>query len=290
MNDRDSLHRFLFEHLSMRGELVHLDTAWRAVLERREYPLPLRRLLGEAMAATALLSAAIKFQGLLTLQLQGQGPLHLLVVQATPEGNLRGLARWRDEVRDAPLSALCAEGTLTITIDPGLGKDRYQGIVSLTGNSLSASLEAYFEHSEQLSTRLILAADERCAAGLLLQRLPGESEDADAWHRIATLAATLTEAELLELDAREVLHRLFHEEDLRLFEAQTLSFRCSCSLQRTESMLRSLGREEVRQILEEQGNVSVECEFCGMTYAFDAVDVEGLFATEVQPDVPATRH
>jgi molecular chaperone Hsp33 len=261
------------------------------VLERRDYPPAVRRLLGEAMVATALLSASIKFQGLLTLQLQSnQGPLRLLVVQCGGEGNLRGLARWRGEVGEAPLFTLCAEGTLVITIDPGFGKDRYQGIVSLTGDSLAAALEEYFAYSEQLPTRLRLLANERTAAGLLLQRLPGETLEADAWKRIEALGATLTDQELLNLDAQEIVHRLFHQEDVRLFEAQPMSFRCTCSRERIESMLLSLGYAEVKSVLQEQGRVSVTCEFCGMCYGFDAVDVEGLFAAAMRSGISTARH
>jgi molecular chaperone Hsp33 len=243
------------------------------------------------MVATALLSASIKFQGLLTLQLQSnQGPLRLLVVQCGGEGNLRGLARWQGEVSEAPLFTLCAEGTLVITVDPGFGKDRYQGIVSLTGDSLAAALEEYFAYSEQLPTRLHLLANERTAAGLLLQRLPGETLEADAWKRIETLGTTLTDQELLNLDAQEIIHRLFHQEDVRLFEAQSMSFRCTCSRERIESMLLSLGYSEVKSVLQEQGRVSVTCEFCGMRYEFDPVDVEGLFAAAMRSGISTARH
>ena len=290
MKDRDSLHRFLFEHLAVRGEVAHLDATWRAVLERRAYPPVVRRLLGQAMVAAALLSATIKFDGLLTLQLQGQGPLRLLVVQCTSGGTLRGLARWEGELAETvPLYALCGQGVLMINIDPGGGREHYQGIVDLEGASLAAALEKYFSRSEQLPTRFKLAADAGAAAGLLLQCLPGETADPDAWNRIQQLGSTLSEPELLSLGARDIIHRLFHEEDVRLFEGQPIGFRCTCSRERTINMLRSLGRNEIQDILAEQGRVSVQCQFCGMEYVFDPVDAEVLFAA-VQPDVPTTRH
>lgn len=288
---RDALHRFLFEHLDVRGELVHLDDSWKAVLERRAYAPVLRRVLGEAMAAAALLSATIKFQGLLTLQLQGQGPLRLLVVQCTHDGQLRGLARANGgAIEEQPLDRLCVDGTLTITIDSGAEQDRHQGIVSLEGGSLAAALERYFARSEQLPTRLYLSADQHTAAGLLLQQVPGLDADPDAWPRIEILGDTVTETELLTLEARQLIRRLFHQEDVRLFAARELCFQCSCSAQRTATLLRALGQEEVQAIVAEQGQISVTCEFCGKQYVFDPVDAAGLFAAVPPPGGSTTRH
>ncbi len=291
MKERDSLHRFVFEHLPMRGLVVHLDAAWRAVLERAEYPEPLRRVLGEAMAAAALLASTVKFQGVLSLQIQGQGPVRLLLVQCTSERTLRGLVRWDGPVEQARFGELMGDGTLLITIESGQRGEPYQGIISLDqAKSLGDALETYFDRSEQLPTRLRLSADDRQAAGLLLQRVPGESPDADAWNRIQTLGATLQEDELLGLDAQELLRRLFTEEDLRLFEAEPVAFRCTCSRERIGDMLRNLGRDEVRDILVEQGRVEVTCEFCNQQYVFDRVDAEGLFSEAPPPDLPTTRH
>lgn len=289
MRDSDRLHRFVFDRLAVRGQLVHLDDTWRTVLARRCYPPVIQRVLGEALVAAALLSGSIKYQGLLSLQLQGQGALRLLLAQCTSEFALRGLARWQGDVAEGPLTALAGEGMLVITIEPGRGSRRYQGLVELCGASLAAALEGYFDRSEQLPTRLQLAAGPRAAAGLLLQRLPDRPADADGWSRIAALGATLSETELLELDAATLIRRLFHTEDVRLLESRPLSFRCSCSRQRTESVLRALGREEIQAILAEQGQVQVHCEFCGMGYCFDAIDAEGLFA-DGQPVISVTRH
>ena len=289
--DRDVLHRFLFEDTNVRGELVHLDATWKAVLERRVYPPPVRELLGQAMAAVVLLSTTIKYQGSVTLQLRGKGPVTLLVVQARPDRHVRGIAHWRDPVPQGALGELVGDAQLAITIDPGEGRDRYQGIVE-TGDApdLARALDGYFERSEQLATRLWLAADDSRAAGMLLQQLPGETRDADAWNRIVHLGETLTTGELLNLTDRELLHRLFHEETVRLFEAEPVSFRCDCSRERTDALLRGLGIDEVRDILAEQGRVHIECEFCGHAYDYDAVDVEQLFAAEGQPQVPRTTH
>jgi molecular chaperone Hsp33 len=290
MSDRDSLHRFLFPDTHVRGEIVRLDATWQAVLERHEYPDPVRRVLGEAMAAAALLTATIKFDGSLILQIQGDGPLHLIVVQCTSDRTLRGLARWNAHVPDAQLSEMVGDGRLTITIDPGQGGERYQGIVALDGGSLAAALEGYFERSEQLATRLWLAADRAQAAGMLLQNLPGEGDDVDAWGRAVHLGATVTDGELLGLPARELLRRLFFEEDVRLFDSEPVSFRCGCSRERIESALRGLGYDEVQDILREEGAVRVDCEFCNQHYEFDRVDAEQIFAAEVLPQGAFTRH
>lgn len=290
--DSDVLSRFIFERTHVRGELVHLDATWRAILERRDYPEPVRELLGQAMAAAALLITTIKFTGSLILQIQGDGPVSLIVVQAKHDRTLRGLAHWTDPVLPGPLAQLVGDARLAITIDQGGDRERYQGIVALnTEETLAHALEEYFARSEQLATRLWLVANDERAAGMLLQALPGETDDADAWNRTVQLADTLSREELLELPQREVLRRLFHEEDVRLFEPEPVSFRCSCSRERIETVLRGLGYDEVQSIIAEQGRVSVDCEFCNQNYLFDAVDVEKLFAAgEHQPVVPRTRH
>lgn len=290
MSERDTLHRFLIERTNVRGEWVHLDATWQAVLARAEYPPAVRRELGEALAAAALLVATIKLKGSLILQINGDGPLSLVVVQAGGQKTLRGLARWSGQVPEGSLKDKFGRGRIVITIDPGEGMDRYQGVVGLSGERLADALAEYFERSEQLPTRLWLAADARRAGGLLLQSLPGEQRDADAWNRAVTLAETVTAEELLDLDAEQVLHRLYHEEDVRLFEREPVSFRCSCSRERVEGMLRGLGLDELHAILEERGVVEVGCEFCNATYRFDAVDVEQLFAAADQPSVPDTKH
>lgn len=290
MLDKDTLHRFIIERTSVRGELVHLDATWRLLRSRSDYPDPVRQVLGEALAAVALLSATIKFKGSLIVQANGDGPMNLLVVQATGGRTVRGLARWKGDVPLGPINRIMGNGRLVITIDPGEDMERYQGIVDLNGDSLGEVLEHYFARSEQLPTRLWLAADGRCAAGLLLQNLPGRSEDADAWNRSVHLADTITPEELLELGATQVLRRLFHEEDVRLFEGERISFRCGCSRERVGEVLFAIGYADSRQTLAEEGVVWVDCEFCNASYEFDAVDIEQLFAARQQPRVTATRH
>ncbi|WP_018953307.1 Hsp33 family molecular chaperone HslO [Thioalkalivibrio sulfidiphilus] len=286
----DTLHRFLLETTNVRGEWVHLDATWQALLERYAYPPVVRDLLGQALAAVALLSATIKFDGSLILQVTGNGPVNLLVVQASGHGTVRGLARWQSEVPAGDLAAQFGDGRMVMTIDPGQGRERYQGIVPLEGASLSAALEGYFTRSEQLPTRLWLAADGQRAAGLLLQALPGEDRDPDAFHRAVTLADTLKDQELLELPVQTLLHRLYHEEDVRLLDASPVSFRCSCSRDRVADMLRGLGKAELRAIMDREGQVEVHCEFCNAGYRFDAVDVEQLFTEGEPPPGSRTRH
>ncbi len=289
----DTLRRFVFEGAPVRGEIVHLDATWQAILERHPYPPRVRALLGEFLAATALLAATIKFDGALIIQAQGEAEgAPLLVAEARPGITLRGLAHWSgDDLPEGELDRIFGPGArLVMTIDQGPEHERYQGIIALEGPHLAHCLREYFQRSEQLDTHLWLSADDDTAAGMLLQRLPGpQGDDPDAWNRILTLAATLTPEELRELPAERLLRRLYHEETLRLFEREPVAFRCTCSLERVENMLRALGESEVRSILEEQGRVSIDCEFCHQSYTLDAVDVARLFSPEPVAPAPRTR-
>ena len=288
--DTDALHRFLFEELNIRGQLVRLDDSWRTTLQRRDYPKAVRQVLGDTLVATALLGATIKFHGRLIVQLQSSGPLHMVVAHYSHNGKVRGLARWQGEIKaEHTLRELCPDGTIIATVERNRGEP-YQGIVSLQGHTVAEALEQYFDQSEQLPTRLKLASTDTTAAGLLLQRMPGEAPDPDGWERVQQLGATLTEPELFALDATRVLQRLFHQETVRLFKPWDLTFECTCSHERSAAMLASLGQDEVRDILHEQGAVSITCEFCGQNYAFDAVDAESLFSNHAPLDKDATRH
>jgi molecular chaperone Hsp33 len=288
----DSLQRFIFENAPIRGEIVHLDATWQAVLERRQYPPRVREVLGELMAAAALLTSTLKFDGRLIMQIQGKGPVSLLVVECTSDRTMRAIAQWHGEIPDAPLAALVGDGRLAVTIDPLKGKERYQAIVALEGLTVAEAFENYFARSEQLATRLWLASDPQQAAGMLLQRLPEAepSDDDDAWMRAVHLGSTITREELLALPVREIVHRLYHEEDIRLFSRMPVSFRCSCSRERVEAVLRMLGRVEIHSILDEQGSVSVDCEFCGNRYEFDRIDAEQLFVALHSAPATPTRH
>ena len=282
----DTLHRFLLEGLGIRGELVHLDATWRSVLARRSYPEPLRSVLGECLGATALLAATIKFDGTLTLQARGgRGPVSLLVIEATGIRTLRGLARFGDLGDASGFPELIGDACLAITVDPGADADRYQGIVEVDEATLSGVIEQYFARSEQLPTKLWLACDGVAVAGLLLQKLPAgdavavdDTERAEAWERSIMLAETVTERELLDLDAHTLLRRLFVTEGCRVFQPERWGFACTCSRGRVRTTLRALGRSECDSILRDEGAIDVTCEFCGASYGFDAVDVAELFA------------
>jgi molecular chaperone Hsp33 len=287
----DSISRFLFEGTPNRGEIVQLDATWRAVLERHDYPPLLRRLLGEMMAACALLSATLKFDGAMVMQVQGTGPLKLLVVECTSAGTLRATAKWDELPETAGFASLMQDARCVITLIQPDGSQSYQGVVEVRGDSVAEMLVHYMRHSEQIETTLQVSADDRRAAGLLLQRLPEASDDdADRWNRVCLLAGTIEQTELLGLPANDIVRRLFHEEDIRLFEPAPLAFRCSCSKARVESMLRMLGPAEVESVLAEQGHVEVTCEFCNRTYRFDPVDSAQLFAGSTASPGSQTRH
>jgi molecular chaperone Hsp33 len=290
MHDRDCLHRFVFEHYPIRGHLVHLDAAWRALIEHREYPNAIRGALGEAVAASLLLAATIKFDGVLSLQLRGDGFVHLMLAQCTSGLGVRGLARYQEPAGgqgegepQTGINDLIGAGNLTVTLETDDGAQRYQGIVPISGARLADSLQIYFENSEQLPTRLWLYADGHGASGMLLQRLPGGAARADAaavddaWRRVQLIGDTLTSEELRTLTDAQILHRLFNEDDLRLFEPSPVYFRCRCSRERVAGMLQGLGEDETRAILAERGEVEVRCDFCNRAYVFDAVDVERIF-------------
>ena len=304
---KDTLRRFLFENLAVRGELVHLDAAWQAVLERHDYPQPVQNVLGQLMSAVSLLIATLKFDGQLIAQIQGNGPVSLLIVEGTSENTLRATASIKegfDKFSDESLQGLFGDARLVITLEPAKG-ERYQGIVNLTGETLADALTDYLLRSEQLDTDLWLAADNKQAAGLLIQKLPDtekvksstniisfdsaeENIDLDGWNRIQQLSSTIKDEELLELDAEEIIHRLYHEEDVRLFEPELISFRCTCSRERVANMLRTLGAEEVQGIIDEQNKIEVACEFCNHNYSFDAVDAEQLFSSQIPHPAPQT--
>jgi molecular chaperone Hsp33 len=296
MHDRDSLHRFMFEDFPIRGQLVHLDASWRALVEHRDYPAAVRDTLGQAVAASLLLAATIKFKGVLSLQLQGDGPVHLMLVQCTDGLGVRGLARYREGVEFEPdIGAMCGNGNLTVTLETEDAAQRYQGIVPITGERVAAALQLYFENSEQLPTRLWLHADANGASGMLLQKLPSDSATAhtkvlepaaveDAWRRVQIIGDTLTLEELRTLADQEILHRLFNEDDVRLFEPAPVFFRCRCSRERVAGMLQGLGESEIKSVIAERGEVEVRCDFCNRAYIFDPVDAALLFNAGVPAD------
>ncbi|GAA0724246.1 Hsp33 family molecular chaperone HslO [Dokdonella soli] len=289
----DFLYRFQLERAGVGGALVRLDQSWQRVCTNGDYTRPLAELLGKTVAASALFTGSIKFEGRLSIHLRDSGPLRLLFADCTHDGELRGIARWDGALPQAPVQ-LESSARLAITIENAATDTRYQGLVPVEGTELARAFEGYFERSEQLPTRIVLAAaDDRCG-GLMLQQIASSGGtavgDADGWNRVGHLLATLTREELLGLPPEQVLLRLFHEEGLRLQPAQALAFGCTCSRTRVEDMLRSLGRSENESVLAEQGSIDVNCEFCNRRYVLDAEDVAAIFASTPQTSAPVTRH
>jgi molecular chaperone Hsp33 len=239
----------------------------------------LRDLMGELCAAAVLLAATLKLQGSLVLQIQGKAAIKLLVVECTGNLELRATAKWEGELLSGTLRELVGDGRFVITLDPKDGNQAYQGIVALEGESVADILQNYMTRSEQLDTRLWLASDAHCVSGMLIQKLPEQKgQDADSWDRATQLADTVKPEELLSLPAAELIHRLYHEEDIRLFEVQSVVFNCSCSRDNVARMLKMLGRAEVDEILAERNEIEVFCEFCNEQYLFDAIDAEAVFS------------
>lgn len=287
----DALTRFLLPAAGVRGVAVRLDETWRTVAGRADYPASARELLGEASAAAVLFTGHTKVDGRLSIQLRSQGSLRSLFAECTAAGTVRGIAQVSPH-QDAPrdLRALGNDALLAITIEnPGLDPrepQRYQSLVGLEASRLAEAFEDYFRQSEQLPTRLLLAADGDRACGLMLQKLPGDEGDDDGWNRAGALFDTLGEAELLATPVPDLLHRLFHEESLQILTQRPIRFGCSCSRERVESMLQSLGEEEATAALAD-GLAEVRCEFCGQEYRFSPVQIAELFSQpRVEVDAP----
>lgn len=297
---KDTLQKFLVDNAPVRGELVEISDTWRQVQARRAYPVAVRTLLGEMLAASALLSANLKFNGMIVMQIHGDGPVKLLVVECDSELQLRATAKLADDAQiadDATLTDLVnanGDGRFVITLDPKdklPGQQAYQGVVPLDGDSVATVIENYMLRSEQLDTKLWLAADEHVSRGLLLQKLPtiggtaaptakpeGELE---AWNHMVMLGDTLRREELLSTDIATLMHRLFWEQNIRVFDPVHPQFHCSCSREKVGNMLRMLGREEVAEALTQMEKLAIDCDFCGQHYEFDAVDCAQLFVADV---------
>ncbi|NQZ53077.1 MAG: Hsp33 family molecular chaperone HslO [Piscirickettsiaceae bacterium] len=285
----DNLQRFIFDNAPIRGEWVHLQDSWQQILIRREYPVAIQKILGEMMAAAALLAATVKIEGRLVLQIKSTGPVTLMMVECTSDDTLRAFAQWDGELADdATLAEVAGEGSLAITIEVEGAKQPYQGVVSLEGDSIANALETYFQQSEQLTTKIWLASNDNAAAGLFLQQLPSgdqtKEEGEEHWSRMSQLAATVTSNELLELGAGTLLHRLFHEEECRLLTTTELSFACSCSRERVAETITLLGEQDALDLLEEKECIEVACEFCNEHYRFDTIDVKRIFSEAISTE------
>ncbi|WP_395300902.1 Hsp33 family molecular chaperone HslO [Enterobacter sp. ECC-175] len=277
MAQHDQLHRYLFEQFAVRGELVTVSETWKQILENHNYPLPVKNLLGELLVATSLLTATLKFAGDITVQLQGDGPMTLAVINGNNQQQMRGVARVQGEVpENADLKTLVGNGYLVITISPEEG-ERYQGVVGLEGDTLAACLEDYFMRSEQLPTRLFIRTGEvdgqPAAGGMLLQVLPAQDAQTNDFEHLATLTETIKAEELFTLSATDVLWRLYHEEEVTVYDPQDVEFKCTCSRERCAGALKTLPDEEIDSIMAEDGEIDMHCDYCGTHYVFNSMDI-----------------
>ncbi|WP_238786858.1 Hsp33 family molecular chaperone HslO [Ferrimonas lipolytica] len=287
MKHTDTLQRYLFDKADVRGELVQLEQSYQQILTNHNYPATVQRLLGELQAATAMLTATLKFEGEIAVQMQGDGPLRLAVINGNHQHIMRGVARFEGEVPEGNLQQQLGKGHLAITISPTNG-ERYQGIVALDKPTLAENIEQYFAQSEQLNTRLWLHADGKHACGMLLQQMPASNVIATVpFEHLEALTETIKADELFTLAANEVLYRLYHEESIQVFEPASISFRCGCSRERSMAALRSIDKNELKSLLEEQGKIQMHCDYCNSNYSFDALDVAAMQQSQPGND---TRH
>ncbi|RFB73526.1 MULTISPECIES: Hsp33 family molecular chaperone HslO [unclassified Herbaspirillum] len=305
---KDTLQKFMVENAPVRGELVEISSTWQQVLARRDYPAAVKALLGQMLSAAALLTANLKFNGTVVMQIHGDGPVRLLVVECDSELRLRATAKLVEDAEvadDATLTQLVnvnGEGRFAITLDPKdkmPGQQAYQGIVPLDGDSVATVIENYMLRSEQLDTKLWLAADDKVSRGLLLQKLPNHGgkdvgkaapeDELETWNRLSMLGNTLRAEELLSTDIETLMHRLFWEETIRVFDPVHPEFHCTCSREKVGNMLKMLGQAEIEEALATEEKLSVDCDFCGLHYEFDAVDCAQIFRAETPADaVPQT--
>ena len=278
MSVKDQLHRYLFENVAVRGELVNVSHTWQEIVRNHDYAEPVKTLLGELLVATSLLTATLKFDGDITVQLQGDGPLTLAVINGNNRQELRGVARVKEGAEIAPgstLKEMTGNGYLVITITPEKG-ERYQGVVGLEADTLAGCLEDYFMRSEQLPTRLFIRTTEQGAAGILLQVLPAQETSQDDFNHLAMLTETVKAEELITLPANDVLWRLYHQEEATVYDPLPVMFKCTCSRQRCGEVLKTLPESEVDEILEEDGKIDMHCDYCGTHYVYDAVDIAAI--------------
>lgn len=284
INHADIRTRFIFDDMPVRGLHVRLENVWKHIVGQKHYPAAIRRALGELLAAGALLSGNLKTDGTLIIQVQGQGRLKMLVVEATSDQTVRATARWDETAdinNDESLTDLLGDNRVfVLTLQPK-DAEPWQGVVPLEGGSIAQMLINYTKRSEQLDTQIVLASSDDACGGLLVQRLPETEPDAASWEHVGTLVQTLTPEELTGLDAQHVLYRLFHETPPRVFDPENIEFACTCSRGKVSDMLLMLGGEEVGGVVAEQGSIQIDCDFCHAKYVFDETDVNALFGADV---------
>lgn len=282
MKESDTLQRFMFEHASIRGEIAHLDETYKTIMNQHPYPKDVKHLLGEALVSCVLLSGSIKFEGEISLQFNGDDRLPFLIVQCNHDLKVRAYAKYQEPdttQENIDYQEAFLNGKMVITINQYNKTKTYQSIVPIFSSAMSENIMHYFAQSEQLSTRVWLAVDDNHAAGMILQLMPGQDtlQKEQFWEYAVHLGETITEKELIALDNPTILHRLYHETELRLYRARPIAFECRCSPEKMKKVLTILGKEDINHLIEEKGSVDVCCDFCNQSYSFDAIDVAMLF-------------
>lgn len=279
MNESDTLQRFIFEHAHIRGEIVHIEKTFQTIMAQRDYPPMVKNLLGEAIVCCLLLASSIKFEGSLNLQFQGDSRLPLLLVQCDHEFNVRAYSKYKEDLQIADYANAFLQGQMVLTISQNNQTQAYQSLVPIQSTSMSENLMAYFAQSEQISTRVWLAVNEECAAGMLLQLMPGEDTEQreQFWEYAVQLGQTVSEEELLTLDNETLLFRLYNEAELRVFDAKSTRFKCRCTPEKMKHVITILGEQEANELLTEHGKIDINCDFCNQKYNFDSIDVAMIF-------------
>ena len=275
----NSLQRFLFEHAAIRGEMIHLDSVYQTITQQRAYPPRIKQLLGEAMMSCALLVGGIKFEGEVSVQFQGDKRFPLMLIQCDHLLQMRGFANFSENLTDEAYTDAFMQGNLVINLTPHQQTQTYQSVVPLISTAMSDNLMHYFAQSEQLPSKVWFAINEQSAAGILLQLMPGQSslQREHFWEYAVQIGATITAEELLTLDNTTLLHRLYHETELRLYPERLIQFKCRCSHEKMQQFIGFLGEKEAQDLVQEKGQVDIRCEFCSLNYTFDAIDVALLF-------------
>lgn len=279
MKESDFLQKFILPQANIRGEIVQLASSYQTIIKQRNYPPLVKQLVGEALVANTLLTGSIKFQGNLSLQFQGEKPLSLLIVQCDHLLQLRAFAKYQEDLSDKDYAEAFLKGQMVLTINQSSQVNAHQSIVPIQSTSMSENLINYFAQSEQISTFVLLAANNNLAAGMLLQLMPG-SEDLQRehfWEYAVHLGQTVSEKELLLLDTETLLYRLYHETEVRLFDKRKVSFQCRCTKEKMKEVLKVLGKEEAEHLLKEKENIEISCDFCNKHYSFDPIDIALLF-------------
>lgn len=279
MNEQDSVQKFIFEHASIRGAIVHIDDTFNTIINQRPYPAMIKNLLGEAIVSCLLLANSIKFEGSLNLQFQGDKRLSLLLVQCDNELNIRAFAQYTDDLEIIDYAHAFLQGQMVITISQHQQTHNYQSMIPIQSTSMSENLMDYFAQSEQIATRVWLAVNDDKAAGMLLQLMPGQDslQKEQFWEYAIQLGQTVSEEELLHLDNETLLYRLYNETDVRIFEPRTTGFKCRCSIEKMKHVVTLLGEEDANSLVQEQGAIDINCDFCNQKYSFDPIDVTMIF-------------